>query len=228
MKHAQIVLGAVLTATVLAGCAFEGPATSRPSPPQSSASASSITPASGRATATEAATSTATAPKVDPPVAPAPDGTRPHPYDFGVFAISSPDSVWDVTITETNTDATGYVLAENPYNPVKEGWQYVLGRMNSEVNTNLKSSRAGQPTSPSSVMPVFIGSDGKIYEIWNDDNSAVVLTEAWISQPEIILQVGVTSSGLFAIQVPSTAIRGGHFASRNETKGTLTHFGPAQ
>jgi hypothetical protein len=55
-----------------------------------------------------------------------------------------------------------------------------------------------------------------------------VLTEAWITQPEIIGQAGATSTGLFAIQVPSTATPGGHFATRNEVKGTLTHFGPAQ
>jgi len=134
-----------------------------------------------------------------------------------------------VTITETVANGTAQVIADNPYNEVKEGWQYVLGRMTSVLNENLRGSDAGKPLSPTSVMPIFIGSDGKIYDIWNDDNSAVVLKEDWIGQPEIMAQVGVKSTGRFAIQVPSTAVPGGRFATRNEVNHEIVYFGaPAQ
>ena len=79
--------------------------------------------------------------------------------------------------------------------------------------------------SPTSVMPVFIGSDGRIYDIWNDDNSAVVMEEDWVGQPDIIARTGIESTGRFAIQVPSDAIAGGQFATRNEVNGTVLYFG---
>jgi hypothetical protein len=130
-----------------------------------------------------------------------------------------------VTITETVANGTAQVIADNPYNEVKEGWQYVLGRMTSVLNENLRGSDAGKPVSSASVMPIFIGSDGKIYDIWNDNNSAVVLEEDWIGQPEIMAQVGVKSTGRFAIQVPNTAVPGGRFATRNEISREIVYFG---
>lgn len=130
-----------------------------------------------------------------------------------------------MTITEPVANGTAQVIADNPYNEVKEGWQYVLGRMTSVLNENLRSSEAGTPVSVSTVMPIFIGSDGKIYDIWNDDNSAVVLKEDWIGQEEIIAQVGVKSTGRFAIQVPRTAVPGGRFAARNEVSRDIVYFG---
>ncbi|KAD3455961.1 hypothetical protein GD627_14715 [Arthrobacter yangruifuii] len=76
-----------------------------------------------------------------------------------------------------------------------------------------------------SVVPVFIGSGGQIYDIWNDDNSAAVMEEDWIGQPDIIAKTGIESTGRFAIQVPSAAISGGQFAIRNEVNGTVLYFG---
>lgn len=61
----------------------------------------------------------------------------------------------------------------------------MVGRMTSVLNENLRNLDAGEPVSPMSVMPILIGSDGKGYDIWNDDNSAVVIKEDWIGlQPE--------------------------------------------
>ncbi|MCC3292138.1 hypothetical protein [Arthrobacter sp. zg-Y1110] len=128
----------------------------------------------------------------------------------------------------TETIVTGgseVILAENPYNEVKEGSAYVLGRMTSVVNENLPSADAGEPSSPTSVMPVFIGSDGRIYDTWNDDNSSVVLEESWTGQSDIIAKTGIESTGRFAIQVPSAAIPGGQFATRNQVEGTVVYFG---
>ncbi|MCC3280497.1 hypothetical protein LJ754_15200 [Arthrobacter sp. zg-Y40] len=129
-------------------------------------------------------------------------------------------------MTETVTaGGAALILAENPYNEVKDGWDYVLGRMTSVVNENLPSADAGEPMSPTaSVMPVFIGSDGRIYDIWND-NSAAVMEDDWIGQPDIIAKQGIESTGRFAIQVPSAAIPGGQIATRNEVNGTVLYFG---
>ncbi|MFC7861293.1 hypothetical protein ACFQ9D_09805 [Arthrobacter koreensis] len=156
-----------------------------------------------------------------------PDGTVDHPFGFGEYAKSAERSRWDVTLDETVvTGGAAQIIAENPYNEVKDGWDYVLGRMTSVLNENVPESDVGQPVSPSSVMPVFVGSDNRIYDIWNDDNSAVVLEEDWIGQPDIIAARGVASTGRFAIQVPSSAIPGGRFATRNAVDGTIVYFGP--
>ncbi|WP_411375737.1 hypothetical protein ACLH0K_05045 [Arthrobacter sp. MPF02] len=131
-----------------------------------------------------------------------------------------------MTISDTTVDGTKLVLADNPYNEIKEGWQYVVGRMTSVLNENLRATDAGKPVSPpASVMPIFIGSDGKIYDIWNDNNSAAVLAEDWIGQNDIIAQAGISSTGRFAIQVPSPAVVGGRFATRNEVSGDIVYFG---
>ncbi|WP_146070541.1 hypothetical protein [Arthrobacter sp. 08Y14] len=129
-------------------------------------------------------------------------------------------------MTETvTTGGAAQILAEDSYNEVKDGWDYVLGRMTSVVNESLPIADAGEPMSPTSVMPVFIGSDGRIYDIWNDDNSAVVMEEGWVGQPDIIAKTGIASTGRFAIQVPSAAIPGGQFATRNQVNGTVLYFG---
>ena len=128
-------------------------------------------------------------------------------------------------MTETVTaDGAALVVAENPYIDVKDGWDYVLGRMSSVVNENLPDSDAGEPASPASVMPVFVGSDGRIYDIWNG-NSAVAMDEDWIGQSDIIAKTGIKTTGRFAIQVPSAAIPGGQFATRNQVEGTVVYFG---
>lgn len=214
MKYSAMISAASLGAVLLAGCASPAPVASGQSTTHSSASQSASTSQAG----TSPATPTPSAPS-------GPDGTAARPYDFGVLVRSATNSRWNVTIAETTTIGTEQVLADNPYNEVKEGWQYVVGRMTSALNENLRSSDAGKPLSPTSVMPIFIGSDGKIYDIWNDDNSAVVLKDDWIGQPEIMAQVGVKSTGRFAIQVPSTAVPGGRFATRNEVNNEIAYFG---
>lgn len=158
------------------------------------------------------------------PESAAPDGTAAAPFAFGVLAATE-GSRWNVTITEPVADGTDVVRTENQYNEVKEGWQYVLGRLTAVVNESMPDADAGQPASPLSVMPVFVGSDGKIYDVWNDDNSAVVLSDDWLGQPDIVQQVGVQSSGRFAIQVPSDAVLGGQFGTRNEVSGDMLYFG---
>jgi hypothetical protein len=214
MKYSAMISAASLGAVLLAGCASPAPVASEQSTTHSSASQSASTSQAG----TSPATPTPSAPS-------GPDGTAARPYDFGVIVRSATNSRWNVTIAETTTIGTEQVLADNPYNEVKEGWQYVVGRMTSALNENLRSSDAGKPLSPTSVMPIFIGSDGKIYDIWNDDNSAVVLKDDWIGQPEIMAQVGVKSTGRFAVQVPSTAVPGGRFATRNEVNNEIAYFG---
>lgn len=162
-----------------------------------------------------------------PETAKEPDGTASRPFELGVFAPSSDGSRWDVTLTETVVSGGSVqILAENPNNEVRDGWDYVLGRMTSVVNENLPDSDTGEPVSPSgSVMPVFIGSDGRVYDIWNDDNSAVVLEEDWIGQSDIIARTGIETTGRFAIQVPNSAIAGGQFATRNQVEGNVVYFG---
>lgn len=213
MKYFAMISAALLGAVLLAGCASPAPIASEQSTTGSSASQ--------MATAEQAGTSTATTPSAPT----GPDGTAARPYDFGELVRSGAISRWNVTLAETTTSGTEQVLADNPYNEVKEGWQYVVGRMTSVLNENLRSSDAGKPLSPTSVMPIFIGSDGKIYDIWNDDNSAVVLNDDWVGQPEIMAQVGVKSTGRFAIQVPSKAVSGGRFATRNEVSNEIVYFG---
>lgn len=204
MKYLKIVVVAALSAIVLTGCGNTGPASVDEPFIEPSASSTPSKPAS----ALEA------------------DGTASQPFEFGTLATSSAKSRWDVTVTETVTGGAALILAENPYNEVKDGWDYVLGRMTSVVNENLPSADAGEPVSPTaSVMPIFIGSDGRIYEIWNDDNSAVILEEDWIGQPDIIAKPGIESTGRFAIQVPSAAIPGGQFATHNQVDGTVLYFG---
>lgn len=148
-----------------------------------------------------------------------------RPFGFGVVAPAGKGSQWNVTITDVTADGTSQVLADNQFNEIKDGWQYVVGLLSSELNANLKASNIGKPLSTSYVMPVFVGNDGKIYDIWNDNNSAVVLNDDWIGQDDIISQVGVKSSGRFAIQVPSKAVVGGHLAIRNEVSQDVIYFG---
>lgn len=217
MKYSVMISAASLGAVLLAGCAS----------PNSVASEGSSTHSSASQTASISQARTASATPTTPTAPSGPDGTAARPYDFGVLVHSATNSRWNVTITETTTNGTEQVIADNPYNEVKEGWQYVVGRMTSVLNENLRSVDAGKALSPTSVMPIFIGSDGKIYDIWNDDNSAVVLKEDWIGQPEIMAQVGVKSTGRFAIQVPSTAVLGGRFATRNEVNNEIAYFGAA-
>lgn len=45
-------------------------------------------------------------------------------------------------------------------------------------------------------------------EIWNDDSSAVVLSDDWIGEHDIIANPGVESKGRFVIRVPSPAVLG--------------------
>lgn len=201
LKYLKVILSVTFTAFVLSGCGGTSAETAVKSATES--------PASPAVTATAE-----------------PNGSASHPFDFGEYSRSSANSQWNVTLTDPVVDGgSALVIAENPYNEVKEGRDYVLGRINSVVNESLTSSDTGEPVSPTSVMPVFVGSDGRIYEIWNSDNSAVVLDESWTSQPDIISKPGIESSGRFAIQVPSAAIPGGQFATRNQVEGTIVYFG---
>lgn len=176
-----------------------------------------------------AATSPTPAPSqtetVTPTPTPTPDGSAAHPFEFGVYALSDDGSMWAVTITEVVTDGTSVVRAENQFNEVRDGWQYVLGVMSSVVTEDLLPENQGLPVTPTSVMPILVGADGKVYTIWNDDSSAVVLNGAWVSQPDIIANVGVESTGRFAIQVPTSAVAGGQLGTRNEVSGTIVYFG---
>ena len=215
MKYPAIVSVVSLGAVLLTGCATPAPAQSETSTSQSSSSPTVSGSPAGTASA---------APSTRPPSGP--DGTAARPFDIGALGLSGTDSRWNVTITETTVNGTELVIADNSYNETKEGWQYVVGRMTSVLNENLRATDTGKPVSPpASVMPIFIGKDGKIYDIWNDDNSAVVLTEDWIGQNDIIAQVGISSTGRFAIQVPSAAVVGGRFATRNEVSGDIVYFG---
>lgn len=214
MKYPAIVSVVSLGAVLLTGCANPAPAQSETSTSQSSSLPTLSSSSAGTASAT---------PSLAPPSGS--NGTIARPFDIGAFGLSGTGSRWDVTITETIPNGTEVVIAENPYNETKEGWQYAVGRMTSVLNQNLRATDTGKPVSPASVMPIFIGSDGRIYDIWNDDNSAVVLTEDWIGQNDIIAQIGIRSTGRFAIQVPTAAVAGGRFATRNEVSGDIVYFG---
>lgn len=185
-------------------------------------------PAPSLQTLTPSPTPEPTETPTETPEPPAPDGTAANPYDFGVLVPSAVGSMWNVTITEPVLDGNDTVRAESQFNEFRDGWQYVMGRMTTVVNEDLRPETVGSPVDVTSIMPLFIGSDGKIYEIWNDDGGAVLLSEDWIGQPSIIGQVGVTSTGRFAIQVPSSAVEGGRFAVYNNVTGDILFFGPAQ
>lgn len=157
-----------------------------------------------------------------------PDGTASNPYAFGTYARTTAESYWDATITEPQVGATETVIAENADNPVNDGWQYVMGRMNTAMNENVTDSDEGRAGMPTSVQPVFVGSDGQIYDIWNDDDNTVVLTEDWIGTPAVAMKSGVKSTGRFAIQVPTVAVAGGQFAVQNEVSGDIIYFGEPQ
>lgn len=214
VRYYGVVAAASFALVLLPGCASSTPAESEPSASQPSASPSIAISPPGTHSVTPS-----------PTVVAGPDGTAARPFSFGKLARAGSESRWNVTVSETVTEGTAQVVAENPYNEVKKGWQYVLGRMTSVLNESLARADVGTQLSSASVMPIFIGSDGKIYDIWNDDNSAVVLKEDWIGQEDIIAQVGVTSTGRFAIQVPSAAVSGGRFATRNEVSREIVYFG---
>jgi len=176
-------------------------------------------------TVTAEPTATATAEVVDEA---APDGTASKPYAFGTYARTNPNSYWDATITEPQVDATEALITENADNSVEDGWQYVMGRISTEMNENVTDADEGRPGMPTSVQPVFVGSDGQIYDIWNDDDSAAVLADDWMGTPTVAMKPGAKSTGRFAIQVPTTAVTGGRFAVRNEVSGDIIYFGVPQ
>lgn len=159
-----------------------------------------------------------------------PNGTVLAPYDFGVLAPADPTgSQWDVTITEPLLDGTAQAMSENQFNAAPAvGTQFVMGRLTAIVNENLTSENAGIPIPPQgSLQPVFIGSDGKIYDLGTGSSFASI-GESWNSIPEIINNPGVESSGRFAIEVPTSAATGGHFGIRNSVSGHINYFGGPQ
>lgn len=154
-----------------------------------------------------------------------PNGTAARPYEFGALE-ASPGSTWDATITDTVVDGTDIVISENMYNETRDGWQYVVGTMSAVMNNNVSAATEGQMVWASSeIMPVFVGADGKVYDIWNDGKSAVVLSNDWIGQPSVIARAGVETSGRFAIQVPSDAVPGGQFGILNQFANKIIYFG---
>lgn len=153
-------------------------------------------------------------------------GTKDSPHELGAFGASDDGSMWDVTIRDTMIDGTADVVASNPYNEPTEGWQYVTGTISSVVREDASADSLGQSLTPMSVMPVFVGGDGKIYDIWRADNSAPVLDGDWLDQPDIVATPGIESTGIFAIEVPTEAVPGGQFAVQNQQSGNLVYFGP--
>lgn len=204
MKRSLLAACAAVLALSLTGCATETPAAD-----------SSPTP-----------TSTVDLGEHSTPTPTPQPGTKAEPHALGDLGQTNADSAWNVTIRDTSTDATAEVVGENPYNEPADGHQFVAGTIAVEINENLKPERDGQPLSPLAVMPVFVGSDGKIYTVWRRDNSAVVLTDAWTSHPDLIGGVGVTAEGRFAIEVPTDAVQGGQFAVQNQVSGDILYFGP--
>lgn len=160
-----------------------------------------------------------------PTPTPTPDGTAAHPYPQGTITLTDSGSSWDVTLTDLNTNATDQVKAQDNYATIAAGDQYVAGTITATVNKNAQASNLGSTTSPSqSVMPVFVGGDGKIYSGTTDPSSDATLANDWINAPSIVYQVGVKSSGAFSIPVPTQAITGGHFGIENETSNHIVYF----
>lgn len=154
-------------------------------------------------------------------------GTKDHPIPLGEFGASDVGSMWEVSISDTVLDGTEDVVAQNFYNEPQEGWLYVTGTISAVVSEDVPETAIGQSWSPvASVMPVFVGGDGKIYDVWRADNSAPVYVGSWLDQPDIVAEIGLESSGIFAIEVPSEAVSGGQFAVQNQTSGNIVYFGP--
>lgn len=156
------------------------------------------------------------------------DGTSANPYEFGDLALTNATSQWNVTLSEPDIAGAVTVAGENEFNaPPAAGSEYVLGRITAIVNDNITAENTGKEASaPQSATPAFVGSDGKIYDLFS--GTFVVINEDWLSVPTIINNVGVESTGRFAIEVPIEAITGGQFAIRNAISGDIIYFGPKQ
>jgi hypothetical protein len=174
----------------------------------------------GSPSAKPSATASAT-PAAKAPVA----GTVANPLPQGTAGVTDKGSQWDVTLTTLNTDGTQAVLAQNQFNSIAAGSQFVTGTLTATINKNLLASNTGKTVSASgSVEPVFVGGDGKIYQTFTDTSSMAAVDNDWDSVPSVIANVGVSSSGNFAIAVPSTAVAGGHFGVSNEVSDGIVYF----
>jgi hypothetical protein len=160
-----------------------------------------------------------------PTPTPTPDGTAAHPYPQGTVTVTDPGSSWDVTLTDLNSNATDQVKAQDSYATLAAGDQYVMGTITATVNKDAQASNLGQTTTVSgSLTPVFVGGDGKIYSGSTDPASDATITNDWINVPSIVYQVGVKSSGAFAIPVPTSAVAGGHFGIENSVSNHIVYF----
>lgn len=159
-----------------------------------------------------------------PTAPPKPDGTLDHPYPEGTTTVTDTGSQWDVTLTKTSTDATKMVKDIDQYAKTPKGDQFVMGTITATVNNDMSSANAGASAAPyNSVMPVFVGGDGKIYSSSTSDY-VPMFSDAWTNQPDIIDKVGVKSTGVFAFPVPTSAISGGTFGIQNTTSSHIVYF----
>jgi hypothetical protein len=152
-------------------------------------------------------------------------GTVANPLPQGTAGVTDHGSQWDVTLTELNTDGTAAVLAQNQFNTIAAGSQYVTGKITATINKNLTAANTGQQVSASgSVEPVYVGNDGKIYQSFSDSNSLAAVDGDWNQVPQVVANVGVSSTGSFAIPVPSSAVAGGHFGISNIISSAIVYF----
>jgi len=160
-----------------------------------------------------------------PTPTPTADGTAAHPYPQGTLTVTDQGSSWDVTLTDLNANATEQVKAQDTYATLAAGDQYVMGTITATVNKDAQASNLGQTITVSgSLSPVYVGGDGKIYSGSTDPASDATISNDWINAPSIVYQVGVKSSGAFAIPVPTSASTGGYFGVENMTSNHIVYF----
>lgn len=179
-------------------------------------------PVQHRVASTATATST---PTPTPEKEAGPDGTAAHPYPFGTLTVTDVGSQWDVTLTNVNMDAVAMVAAQDPYSQLNPADKYVYGTITATVNKNLTAANTGKSVTPGfSLTPVYVGGDGKIYDESTEPTADASVTGQWLSAPAIVNNVGVSSTGNFAIPVPASAIAGGHIGIQNSTSSKIVYF----
>lgn len=204
-----IVATSVALSFALAGCApSEEATTSFPVDAPASTMAESVATATPKPTETEE---------------PEPNGTMANPYPFGQLVRPTADANWLTTIESITFD----VALAWPQTTIPEGNTVVGGTMTAIVHDEADADRFGEPVSASaSLLPIFIGSDGRIYGEFRDTGNGSLIENEWRVQSDIIANPGVTVTGEFALSVPEDVVSGGQFAVQHLVSGEIVYFGP--